>query len=235
MMVRVTIDGQIVHVKRHTSVLDAAKQLGISIPTLCHHQALKPYGSCRLCIVEVFMHNRYKVVTSCNYPVEDGLVVFTATDRVKQTRKVLIELLLARCPDVPEIHQLAEKTGIKTARFKKKSDQRCILCGLCVRICDEMAGVNAISFSSRGTEKEVSTPFGVDSDVCVGCGSCTYICPTGCIEMVGPPGPPGGRTMHMGDLILTPCPNKYQCEDCETNQQFLHDIKVVVTRVRPTP
>ena len=232
MMVRLTIDGQVVYVKHHTPILDAAKQLGISIPTLCYHRALKPYGSCRLCIVEVSRNGRSKLVTSCNYPAEDGLVVLTATERVKMTRKVVMELLLARCPDVAEIQHLAEKMGIKTARFKKKGDQRCILCGLCVRVCEEVVGVNAISFSSRGTEKEVNTPFGIASEVCIGCGSCTYICPTGCIEMVGNPGPPGSRTMHMGHLALDPCPNDYACKTCNIDQQFTDEMKSVVERLR---
>ena len=232
MMVRLTIDGQIAYVKRHTPILDAAKQLGISIPTLCHHKALKAYGSCRLCIVEAFRNGRSKLVTSCNYPAEDGLVVFTATDKVKKTRKMVMELLMARCPEVPQIQQLAEQMGTKTGRFKKKGDQRCILCGLCVRVCEEVVGVSAISFASRGTEKEVNTPFGMDSEVCIGCGSCTYICPTGCIEMVGAPGPPGSRKMNMGDLVLEPCPNKYQCEDCEIDQLFLEEMRGAVERVR---
>jgi NADH dehydrogenase/NADH:ubiquinone oxidoreductase subunit G len=235
MMVRLTIDGQIVYVKRQTPILDAAKELGLSIPTLCHHRALKAYGACRLCIVEVFRHGRSKLVTSCNYPAEEGLVVFTATERVKTTRKMVMELLLARCPHAPEIQQLAETMGIKTVRFKKTGDQRCILCGLCVRVCEEMVGVSAISFSSRGTEKEVNTPFGLTSEVCIGCGSCTYICPTGCIEMIGDPGPPGKRMMHMGDLVLESCPNAYVCESCNVEQQFIQEMKRVVERLRSTP
>ena len=232
MMVRLTIDGQIAYVKRHTPILEAAEQLGIFIPTLCHHKAVKAYGSCRLCTVEAFMNGRSKLVTSCNYPAEEGLIVFTATDKVKMTRKMVLELLLARCPDAPEIQQLAESMGVKTARFKKKGDQRCILCGLCVRVCDEVVGVNAISFYSRGTEKVVSTPFGIDSDVCIGCGSCTYICPTGCLEMVGAPGPPGNRTMNMGDLALELCPNGHGCQSCETDQQFMSEMKGIVERLR---
>jgi len=235
MMVTLTIDGQIIHVKRHTSILDAAKQLEIYVPTLCYHKALKPYGSCRLCIVEVVKNNRSKLVTSCNYPAEDSLVVFTATDRVKTTRKGVMELLLARCPHVPQIQKLAEKMGIKTSRSKKKDDQRCILCGLCVRVCEALVGVSAISLAGRGIEREVNTPFGLDSDVCIGCGSCTYICPTGCIEMVGGPGPPGGRRMNMGALALDACPNNYNCDTCEIEQKFLEEMKDIVRRVRSSP
>ncbi len=232
MMVRLTIDGQIVHVKRHTPILEASKQLGIFIPTLCYHKALKAYGSCRLCVVEAFRNGRSKLVTSCNYPAEDGLVVFTATDRVKTARKGIMELLLARCPEVPQIQQLAEKVGIKTVRFKKKGDRWCILCGLCVRACEELVGVSAISFVSRGTEKEINTPFGIESKVCIGCGSCTYICPTGCVEMVGGGSPSDGRSMNMGDLALVGCPNNYECEACEIDREFIEEFKRVVKDVR---
>lgn len=233
MRVTLTIDGQIVHVEHDTPILIAARKLGIYIPTLCYHEALKPYGSCRLCMVEVIQNKRSKLVTSCNYPAEHGLEVLTASDQVTKTRKMVLELLLARCPDVPEIRQLAEKMGIRAVRFKKKADQRCILCGLCVRVCEELVGVSAISFVSRGIEREVNTPFGLDSDVCIGCGSCTYICPTRCIEMVGDPGPPGGRRMNMGDLALDGCPNNYNCDTCEIEQQFLEKMKDIVRRVRP--
>jgi len=184
-------------------------------------------------MVEVMKNNRSKLVTSCNYPAEEGLVVFTASEGVKKTRRIVMELLLARCPDVPEIQRLAEEMGVKTSRFKKREDQRCILCGLCVRACEEIVGVNAISFSNRGIEREVNTPFGIDSDVCIGCGSCTYICPTGCIEMVGDPGPSGSRTMNMGNLDLDICPNNHDCETCEIDHEFLGEIRRVIEAVRP--
>jgi bidirectional [NiFe] hydrogenase diaphorase subunit len=233
MIVTVTIDRQIIHVERHTPILKAAKKMGIFIPTLCHHEALKPYGSCRLCVVEVIQKKRSKLVTSCNYPAQDGLEVLTASERVKKTRKMVMELLQARCPDVAEIRQLAEKIGIKGFRFNKKEGERCILCGLCVRVCEELVGVAAISFANRGTDREVNTPFGMNSDVCIGCGSCTYICPTGCIEMVGAPGPPGARRMNMGDVALELCPNSYKCDTCEIERQFVDEMKRVVRSVRP--
>jgi NADH dehydrogenase/NADH:ubiquinone oxidoreductase subunit G len=184
-------------------------------------------------MVEVIQNKCSKLVTSCNYPAEQGLEVLTASDRVKRTRKMVMELLLARCPDVPLIQQLAQDMGLKASRFRKKEDQRCILCGLCVRACEEMVGVSAIGFVNRGTKREVNTPFGVNSDVCIGCGSCTYICPTGCIEMVIKPETPGGRSLNMGDLALDVCPNNYACETCEIDHQFLREMRRVIEDLRP--
>lgn len=232
MMVTLTIDGQMVYVADQTPLLEVAKQIGVSIPTLCYHKALNPYGSCRLCVVEVIRNNRSRLVTSCNYPAEEGLVVLTDSERVRHARKMVVELLLARCPNVPLIQQLAEEMGVKPSGFKKREDQRCILCGLCVRVCEQMVGVSAISFANRGTEREVKTPFGMNSKVCIGCGSCTYICPTGCIEMLGKPGPPGDRRINMGDLDLDVCPNNYDCETCKIDHQFLDEMRRAFEGVR---
>ena len=101
-----------------------------------------------------------------------------------------------------------------------------------VRACEEMVRVSAISYANRGTERRVNTPFGVDSEVCIGCGACTYICPTGCIEMVGEPYAPGGRRLKMGDLALEPCPNDYQCVTCELEKQFVEEMKGAVKDFR---
>jgi bidirectional [NiFe] hydrogenase diaphorase subunit len=234
-MVTLTIDGKFVRTESRTSLLEAAKTLGIAIPTLCYHEALKPYGACRLCVVEIEKHGRSKLVTSCNYPAEDGLVVFTSNERVMRTRRMLMELLLARCPDVQTIRRLAETMGVRASRFGHQAKERCILCGLCVRVCEEIVGVSAIGFADRGTSRQVSTPLGLASDVCIGCGSCTYICPTGCIEMVGKPGPPGSREMIMADLALKPCPADYHCETCPIDQGFLDEIRTAIRAFREAP
>ncbi|HBF43631.1 MAG TPA: hypothetical protein DDW42_08405 [Desulfobacteraceae bacterium] len=231
-MVTLTIDGRIVHAERETPIIEVARKLGIYIPTLCYHQAIKPYGVCRLCVVEVIKNNWSKLVTSCNYPAEEGLEVLTSSDRVKKTRKMVLELLLARCPNVPVIRQFTEKMGIRTLRFKKKEDQRCILCGLCIRACDEIASVRAIGFVNRGAEREVNTPFQLASDVCIGCGACTYICPTGCIEMVDRHDTDNKRYLKMGALDLGICPNNHACNVCEIDKQFMEEMKKQIKRIR---
>jgi len=230
--VAIIIDGQRVQIDRGAPIIDAARKAGIFIPTLCYHEAIKAYGSCRLCMVEVIQNRQSRLVTSCNFPAEGGMEVFTDTPRVRKIRRVIVELLLARCPDVPLLRTMAVQMGIDFNRFRKKEGKECILCGLCVRFCEEVVGVGAIGLANRGTEREVATPFKVASDVCIGCGSCTYICPTGCIEMVPDEETPKLRRMNLGKLSLSPCPNKYQCETCSIEQEFFEDIKRVIADFR---
>ncbi len=232
MKIPIIVDGQMVQVDQGAPIIDAAKKAGIFIPTLCYHESLKPYGSCRLCMVEVVQNKQRRLVTSCNFPAEGGMEVFTNTDKVRQIRRMVVELLLARCPDVPLLKTMARQMGIKSSRFKKREANECILCGLCVRFCEEVVGVCAIGLANRGIEREVATPFKVASDVCIGCGSCTYICPTGCIEMVPDEKTPRLRIMKMGNHPLSPCPNDYQCENCSIEQEFLKDIKDVIVEFR---
>ncbi len=181
-MINLTIDGKKVSVKEGLTLLQAAEQMGIRIPTLCYHEAVAPYGACRVCLVEVIRKGWPKMVTACNYPVQDNIEVNTNNEKVIKIRKLVVELLLARCPEVKEIKDLAKELDIKEVRFKKK-DEKCILCGLCVRVCEEMIGVTAIGSINRGTVKEVATPFSDNSDVCIGCGACVSICPTKAIKI----------------------------------------------------
>jgi len=176
------INGKKVKAKGGMTVLEAAKSAGIDIPTLCYHEALKPYGACRLCTVEITSNGSSRLVTSCLYPVEKGLVVQTDTPRVVKARKMLIELMLARCPSVPRIQELAQEYGVDKPRFKLK-EELCILCGLCTRICEEVVGVSAINFQKRGFEREVNSPFAEISEACIGCGACAKVCPTGAITL----------------------------------------------------
>lgn len=182
-LIELTIDGRRTAVRRDTTILQAATDLGIDIPTLCHHPALEPYGSCRLCTVEVVRNGRSRLVTSCNYPIREEIEVLTASDRVVRGRKMIVELLWARCPEAAVFQELGARYGIEKPRFEPREGELCYLCGLCVRMCNEVVGARAISFVSRGVDREVGTPFFKISDECIACGACEFICPTGAIKV----------------------------------------------------
>jgi bidirectional [NiFe] hydrogenase diaphorase subunit len=177
-MATLTIDNRTVEIEDRATILDAARKAGVDIPTLCYHEALTPYGACRVCTVEIVRERGPQLVASCIFPVENNVIVHTNSEAVLKARRLLVELLLARAPGAKNIQQLAEQLGIQEPRFEKE-DEDCILCGLCVRVCKEILGLNAISLINRGKEKEVRSPFNVFSDVCVICGTCMTICPTG--------------------------------------------------------
>jgi heterodisulfide reductase subunit A len=182
-LIKVTIDGQDTLVKRDTTILQAATDLGIEIPTLCHHPALEPYGACRLCTVEVIRDGWSRLVTACNYPIRQEIEVLTASEQVVRGRKMIVELLWARCPEAENLQELAARYSIEKPRFALREGELCYLCGLCVRLCNEIVGASAISFVSRGVDREVGTPFYKVSEACIACGACEFICPTGAIKV----------------------------------------------------
>ena len=183
-MVQLTVDGKTVKAREGAYVLEAVRSLGIELPTLCHNDTLSPDGRCRLCMVEVEERGRKRIVTSCLFPVSEGLQVRTDGERAVRVRQMVLELYLARHPEAPEIRKLAAEQGVTVSRFGEDSDhQRCILCGLCVRTCAEVVGVNALCFSQRGIAKRVGTPFLLASETCIGCGACVFSCPTNIIVM----------------------------------------------------
>lgn len=182
-MISLTINNEKIKVEEGLTVLEAAEKTGIKIPTLCSHKALSPYGACRLCLVELSWGGDYsQIQASCTYPATEGLIVKTDSERVIKARKMVIELLMARCPDSEEIKNVAAELGVAETRIKLKSSD-CTLCGLCVRMCEERMGRAAISFSGRGPTREVTSPFGEPSDICQTCGACDFICPTGKIQL----------------------------------------------------
>jgi bidirectional [NiFe] hydrogenase diaphorase subunit len=185
-MPTLTINGTPVSVPQGTFLLKAVEEAGITLPTLCHHDALAPYGACRLCMVVITAPYR-ALVASCTYPVEEGLAVETHAPEAVQARRLAFEFLMSRCPRSDVIRKMAEREGVVASRFamppSEKADELCVLCGLCVRVCRDLIGAAAIGFMGRGSERRVGAPFDLHSDVCIGCGACAEVCPTGAIQM----------------------------------------------------
>ncbi|MBA7669923.1 NADPH-Fe(3+) oxidoreductase subunit alpha [subsurface metagenome] len=175
-MITLKINGLEVSVDKGSTLLEAARFLGFPIPTLCYMDGLSPYGACRLCVVEIGEGTKAKLVSSCTYPAEEGLSVRTTSGRVQKARRMVLELLLASCPQSKVIQDLAAAHGIRQQRFKQEHED-CILCGLCVRMCEEQMMAKAIGFRGRGENRSIGTPFDIKSDVCRLCGGCMYVCP----------------------------------------------------------
>jgi len=173
------IDGKKIEAKEGITVIQAAEKAGIKIPNLCHDERLKPFGACRFCMVEVEKNGRKKLVASCCYPVEEGLVVNTKTEEVQKIRKILAEMLLSLAPSGSHV-EIARELGIKESRFKQVENPEapCNLCGLCVRYCAEIKKNNAVCFVGRGVNRTV-TLVPSASDECLSCRECFNICDAG--------------------------------------------------------
>lgn len=181
-MATLTVNGRRVSVADDATILDAARKIGAEVPTLCHFDGLEPWGGCRLCVVDMsregWDEDWFKMVTACNHPVEDGMRVNTHSDRVVATRRVVIDLLLARCPETPLVRRVAAELGVPETSYEPNPDPTdCILCGLCTRICDHI-GVSAIASVNRGWGREIAPPFNEPPPDCIGCLACAEICPT---------------------------------------------------------
>lgn len=186
-MPTITINGRQLKADAEQTLLQVAQQNGIDIPTLCNHESLEPHGACRLCLVEVTPRgrSRSRLVVSCAYTVEDGLDVKTETPRITANRRMLVELLLARCSENKVVKSLAAKYGVEKPSFRPEYWEKddCILCGQCARVCAEVVGVSAISLVNRGVTKWAAPPFFEPAPDCIGCGSCFFVCPTGAVKM----------------------------------------------------
>ena len=189
MDVDLIIDGEPVTAADGSSLLTALRAAGRDVPGLCHHDALAPNASCRLCLVEIRRPGRdwSQLTTSCDYPVSAGLEVVTASARLHELRAMNLQLLLRRAPQAPALLELAGRLGVHEPLFAPVSGAPladCILCELCVRACSA-AGYDALAVNGRGSGKYVGPAFGhAAADDCVGCGTCAEVCPTACIAMV---------------------------------------------------
>ncbi|MDQ1266788.1 MAG: 4Fe-4S dicluster protein [Bacteroidota bacterium] len=175
-MVSIILNGLPVEVEEGSTILEAAQFFGFPIPTLCYNEGLSSYGACRLCVVEINEGVSAKLVSSCTYKVTEGLKVKTASERVLKARRMTIELLLASAPQSKVIQDIASAHNVRQQRFRQEYED-CILCGLCVRMCEEQMMAKAIGFHGRGENRGISTPFDMKSEVCRLCGGCIYICP----------------------------------------------------------
>jgi NADH dehydrogenase/NADH:ubiquinone oxidoreductase subunit G len=175
------IDGQEVRAREGMTLLEAARGAGIAIPTLCYHEKLEPYGGCRLCLVEIESRGSSRLVVSCVYLAEKGLVVRTRSEKIDRIRKMILELLLAHAPDAFELQELAREYGADKNRFEKEPSF-CIHCGLCVRYCAEVKKKHAVGFVDRGIRKEISFIPEIAARECWNCKECFPLCPTEALQ-----------------------------------------------------
>jgi len=185
--VKITVDGRQIEAPGESSLLTALLAEGFEIPHLCYHEAVSPYGACRLCLVEVNQKgwdaDWWKLTTSCNFPVLDGLTVRTESEKILKHRRLVIELILARAPGAKKVQSIARSLGVTQPRVRTMDDELCILCGLCARVCDEVIGAKALTFHGRGGKKDMGTPFAEANENCIGCGACEAVCPTGAVKI----------------------------------------------------
>jgi bidirectional [NiFe] hydrogenase diaphorase subunit len=235
--VRFRADGRELRGRRGESLLGALRRAGLEVPSLCFLENLPAYGACRLCLVEVKQGRKTRLATSCDHPVLEGLEVRTDTPDIQRHRRVVLELLLARAPRVEALRALARRHGVEASRFEPRApgadptDEACILCGLCVRVCRVGARAEALTLAGRGRHKHLADrPFGELPERCIGCGACAWVCPTGAIRMEadavrrlrerwGAERP--CRYALLGLATGSVCENDYQCARCELDQRLI--------------
>lgn len=211
-MPTLTINGQQTSIPQGATLLEAIHEAGEHLPTLCHLDGLPPYGACRLCLVELVEPDNgsedSQVVAACTHPAEDGQIVTTNGPKALTVRKMMLEFMLARCPDSEVIQSMAADVGLKSTRFPSNGHENelCVLCGLCYRVCKDLVGAAAIGILNRGPDREVGTPFKLHSESCIGCRACAAVCPTGAIRIEDEN---GQRVMHTWNTTvpLEVCPD----------------------------
>jgi len=216
----VNIDGADIKAPKGTSVLDAAMEYGICIPHLCHVPGLSDIGACRLCIVEHITNGYSKITASCTLTVQDGMVIRSNTDEIKRLRHNIAELLVAKAPNSRAIQDIAVRCGVKTVRYPFRNE-KCVLCGRCVRACSKLWHANALGFVGRGKERRVERPLNMRQEFCKDCGYCIQLCPMTITPCDGPMKP--GEEYLCGKcqsqlIIAEETPEK--CVWCELGRGF---------------
>ncbi|HTY63046.1 MAG TPA: NADH-dependent [FeFe] hydrogenase, group A6 [Acidobacteriota bacterium] len=203
-MIEMQVDGRTIEAKDGETILSALKREGIHVPTLCHMEGLPPSGACRMCIVE--MEGAPNFVPACSFPATSGMKIQTRSPKVLDARRTIVELLLGNHPDdclycarsgKCDLQKLSQSMGIRERLFRGKRNEKekdvsgpivrdpekCILCGRCVRICEEIQGIGAIDFVGRGCKAYIGTAFdqGLNVSTCINCGQCIVGCPTGAL------------------------------------------------------
>lgn len=215
---KVIIDGQQVPAEYGQTILEIARQAGIHIPTLCYHPAFAGQGRCRMCMVEVEQKGRKRIVASCTYPVQsDDIKVTTSTPAIEKLRRTIVMFLYKKAPASELMQGLYHDYGCTENNLPENPGERCILCNLCVQTCEDM-GYSAISLVMRGTDKRVATPYDEAAAICVGCGACAEICPTGAIAVIEEG---NKRTIWNKEFQLIPC---QRCGKFFTTREQWEDV-----------
>jgi NADH dehydrogenase/NADH:ubiquinone oxidoreductase subunit G len=218
--VKINVDGAVIHAPRGASVLNAAIEYGICIPHLCHVPNLSDMGACRLCIVENIVDGRSRITTSCTLNVEEGMVIVSNSPIIRDLRRNIAELLVAQAPNSRAIQDIAVRCGVKEVRYPFRNDD-CVLCGRCVRVCNEVWKGKAIGFVGRGKDRRVESPFGVKPDTCKKCENCVQICPM-TITPCGGPMKPGKERLcgNCESQMLLADETPGTCVWCELGKGF---------------
>jgi bidirectional [NiFe] hydrogenase diaphorase subunit len=208
-LVTITVDGAKIRAPGGASVLEAALEAGICIPNLCHMPGVHALGACRVCIVEVVKNGRSKMTASCTLEAREGMVVNAHTDNVMRARRNIVELLLAEAPNSRAIQDLAVRVGVTRVRYPMRN-KNCVLCGRCVRVCDEIWQSKSLGFVGRGRDRHVALPFNTRPEFCKRCNTCIDVCPMTITPCPGPQKEPGvcglcGSQLSMVEGIPDTC------------------------------
>ncbi len=217
--VTINIDGANIKMARGSSVLDAALEHGTCIPHLCRVPYIADIGACRLCIVEHVVNGWSKITTSCTLLVQEDMVIRSNTEKIKQLRRNVAELLVAQAPDSRAIQDIAVRCGVREVRYPFRNSD-CVLCGRCVQLCPGTFGVKAIGFVGRGKDRRVESPFDLRSKLCNDCGRCIDLCPMAMVPCDGYMQPGEERLCGHCESKMYPAEEQGICISCDLGEGF---------------